>query len=158
MKKLVLMLVLLLPVSVFAKNYGMAGCGLGSAVISENGFLQVFAATTNGTSGNQTFGITSGTSNCTADGVVVHDVEKIAFVESTKVQLKTEMAQGSGEFLAALGNLYQCDNSVLPIFNKTAQENINNIFTPDATATDSVKILNDIIKSNKELSSKCVVL
>lgn len=152
------MLVLLLPASVFAKGYGMAGCGLGSAVISDDGFIQVFAATTNGTSANQTFGITSGTSNCTADGVIEKDVEKIAFVESTKVQLKTEMAKGSGEFLAALGNLYQCDSSVMPIFNKTTQDNINNIFSPDATATDSVKILNDLIKNNKDLSNKCVIL
>ena len=46
------------------KNYG---CGLGSMAFEGNDGLisQVSAATTNGTSGNQTFGITSGTSNCT---------------------------------------------------------------------------------------------
>src|SRR5262245_22752963 len=46
-------------------GYGAAGCGLGSVFFgSKPGFIQVLAATTNGTSGNQTFGITSGTSNC----------------------------------------------------------------------------------------------
>src|SRR6186713_935077 len=48
-----------------ADGYGPAGCGLGSMIFEpDSGFTQVFAATTNGTSGNQTFGITSGTSNC----------------------------------------------------------------------------------------------
>ncbi len=47
------------------KGYGMAGCGLGSLAFGDdNGKIQIIAATTNGTSGTQTFGITSGTSNC----------------------------------------------------------------------------------------------
>ena len=46
-------------------SYGLAGCGLGSLVFeSQPGFVQVLAATTNGTSWNNTFGMTSGTSNC----------------------------------------------------------------------------------------------
>ena len=48
-----------------AAKYGPAGCGLGSLIFdADSGWTQIFAATTNGTSGNQTFGITSGTSNC----------------------------------------------------------------------------------------------
>ena len=57
-------------------QYGMAGCGLGSVVISDDGFLQVFAATTNGTSYSQSFGITSGTSNCVEKGVVKMDKQQ----------------------------------------------------------------------------------
>ena len=57
--------------SAMADGYGPAGCGLGSMIFEpDSGFTQVFAATTNGTSGNQTFGITSGTSNCASGGVV----------------------------------------------------------------------------------------
>ncbi len=45
-------------------TYGVAGCGLGSMVFgNQEGGIQVIAATLNGT-GIQTFGITSGTSNC----------------------------------------------------------------------------------------------
>ncbi len=42
------------------------GCGLGSEVIKDQDsvIMQVFAATTNQTSGNQTFGISSGTLGC----------------------------------------------------------------------------------------------
>ena len=49
----------------YVPAYGPAGCGLGSIVMgSKPGFMQVFAASTNGCSGSQTFGITTGTSNC----------------------------------------------------------------------------------------------
>ena len=49
----------------FAGSYGDAGCGFGSMIFgNQAGFMQVFAATTNGTSGSQTFGITTGTLNC----------------------------------------------------------------------------------------------
>src|SRR5947207_15915430 len=41
-----------------AAKYGPAGCGLGSLIFdADSGWTQIFAATTNGTSGNQTFGI-----------------------------------------------------------------------------------------------------
>ena len=42
-----------------------AGCGLGSMIIQENTkVMQLLAATTNGSFGSQTFGISTGTSNC----------------------------------------------------------------------------------------------
>ena len=74
MKKLVLISILALAIASsvqageqkskkFARNYGMAGCGLGSMIIGKEGG-QIFAATTNGTAYNQTFGISAGTSNC----------------------------------------------------------------------------------------------
>jgi len=42
------------------------GCGLGSVIFKGQDALlfQILAVTTNGTSGNQTFGITTGTLNC----------------------------------------------------------------------------------------------
>ena len=47
-----------------ADKYGTAGCGLGSLVFgNQKGIVQIFAATTNGLFGSQTFGITTGTSN-----------------------------------------------------------------------------------------------
>ncbi len=55
-----------LPSVALAKgNHPMAGCGLGYVLFSnkENDKVtQILGATTNATSGNQTFGMTSGTS------------------------------------------------------------------------------------------------
>ena len=52
------------------------GCGLGKLAWSDYGGQkqiapQVFMATTNGTFGSQTFGISSGTSGCTNDGLIM---------------------------------------------------------------------------------------
>ncbi|MGH8759512.1 MAG: DUF3015 family protein, partial [Burkholderiales bacterium] len=59
-----------LPALAFADNIG--SCGWGAKLFDgEKGTApQVLAVTTNGTFGNQTFGISSGTSGCTQDGTV----------------------------------------------------------------------------------------
>jgi hypothetical protein len=102
MKKLLLIGALFISGSAFAAGYGSAGCGLGSMVIGNSqGFSQVFAATTNGTSGSQTFGISSGTSNCAAGGSTAS-----LFIEANKVALSNDVARGRGESLTALSQIY----------------------------------------------------
>ncbi|MCB9072358.1 MAG: DUF3015 family protein [Bdellovibrionaceae bacterium] len=47
------------------KGYGLAGCGLGSVLFgAKPGGVQILAYTTNGSAGNQLFGITFGSLNC----------------------------------------------------------------------------------------------
>ena len=93
-----------------AQGYGMAGCGLGSLVFQNDNAMikQILAATTNGTFGSQTFGITSGTSNCTSGGVLKSEKEQAAFVEVNFRDLKQNMAAGGGEFLNSFGTLLGC--------------------------------------------------
>ncbi|MEK7880349.1 MAG: DUF3015 family protein, partial [Deltaproteobacteria bacterium] len=73
MKKIVLAIAILafvvgvnVQTSHAAKAQNNTGCGLGATIITEADSLlaQVVMATLNGTLGNQTFGITSGTSEC----------------------------------------------------------------------------------------------
>lgn len=72
--------------STYTPAYNMAGCGLGSLIIKDDGMVQIFASTTNGT-GVQTFGITSGTSNCVA-GQQDTSAEREVFLDVNYVQLK----------------------------------------------------------------------
>jgi hypothetical protein len=91
------------------QGYGMAGCGLGSVVFGEKpGMVQIFAATTNGVSGNQTFGISSGTLNCGESG---KSAKAEQFVEVNKVALENEMARGQGESLQSLAQVLECKNA-----------------------------------------------
>ncbi|HEY8553803.1 MAG TPA: DUF3015 family protein [Burkholderiales bacterium] len=72
-KVLAVALVSLFPVAGMAAGENNVGsCGWGSKLFDgQRGVVpQVLAATTNGTFGSQTFGISSGTSGCTQDGVV----------------------------------------------------------------------------------------
>src|SRR5436309_3850059 len=85
------------------------GCGLGKLAWSDyahqkNIGPQVLMATTNGTFGSQTFGISSGTSGCTNDGVIMKN-KHINIASRTFESLAQEMAQGQGEHLASLATL-----------------------------------------------------
>ena len=133
-----------------APAYGAAGCGLGSIFFgSKPGFVQVLAATTNGTSGNQTFGITSGTSNCdTAPG---GSASAKVFIAANREALSKDIARGSGETITNLSTLAGCGNAAN--VGATLQKNFKTIF-PAATATDEnvgTNIVNTL-KSDKALA------
>jgi len=104
-------LALLFAGTAFAAPYGAAGCGLGSMLIgSEPGFMQIFAATTNGTSASQTFGISSGTSNCGAAMKGMPSAK--AYIETNREALAKDMARGSGETLTHLSAIAGCKNNL----------------------------------------------
>lgn len=107
--------------AVFAKSYGMAGCGLGSVLIKEDGVIQIVASTINGTSASQTFGITSGTSNCIkADkAAMLHRQEE--FFASNFVSLSKEIAQGGGDTVKALSEQLGCPTETYPQMSMTLQ-------------------------------------
>jgi hypothetical protein len=62
-------------------------------------------ATTNGTFGSQTFGISSGTSGCTNDGTIMSEHKLNVFAAANYDSLSQEMARGGGEHLASLAEL-----------------------------------------------------
>lgn len=125
MKKLLALLVLSASFSGFAANLGPSGCGLGSIIFPDSSnvlWKQVLSATSNGSSGNQTFGMTSGTSNCDMGG----SMAKAVFIEANKVALANEMAKGQGQTLTSLAKLYGCMN--VESFNKNLQKDYEAIF------------------------------
>jgi hypothetical protein len=120
-------------------KYGPAGCGLGSMIFDhDSGFTQIFAATTNGTSGNQTFGITSGTSNCDT-GPGSADTAK-NFVEANRVALAKDISRGKGATLTSLSELAGCGDA--KAVGKKLRKSFKHIFrsasVSDAAVGDSV--------------------
>ena len=97
-KVLVAALITLLPASAMAVD-NVGGCGVGSKLFDgQKGVApQVLAVTTNGTSANQTFGITSGTLGCTQDGVVKSSWKTAMFIDGNREQVARDMSSGSGE-------------------------------------------------------------
>lgn len=108
---------------------GDAGCGLGSMLIKSNTKLpQLFAVTTNGTFGSQTLGITSGTSGCSASGLVQNDKQIQYFVEVNQEEIMRDMAQGHGEKLSTLAALNGCSSEQqINAFNAKAQSSFKSI-------------------------------
>lgn len=136
--------------------YGMAGCGLGAMLLegkNDKGW-QILALTLNGIYGNQTFGITTGTSNC-VESTSQAAVEREVFVSANYNTLSKHAAQGDGESLEAFADILGCSDEVaLPLFKKLSQEHYNAIFsstTPSDVANNFVKE----VKSSKELANRC---
>ena len=122
-------------------RYGTAGCGLGSLVFGDQpGAVQVLAATTNGTLGNQTFAITTGTSNC-GPGLVAQGTK--AFVEGNRVALAKDAARGQGDAIGAVAVINHCEN--LPAVAAALQRDFKSIF-PSEQATD-VQVTNALLKT-----------
>jgi len=163
MKKLLMVGALVLSLVSFsgsalaASGYSDGGCGLGSIVFgNEPGAVQVLASTTNGTSGNQTFGITTGTSNCNPAGLVKLDKEREVFAEQNYSTLVKEMAMGEGENLDTLAGLYGCSQDSHGAFGSLVQENFANIVKSDSTTSqEMLSSLNSELAGHVVLSQSC---
>lgn len=137
MKKIIgLVAALGLTASVYANEN--TGCGLGSLVIKNQNtvVLQVLAATTNGTSGNQTFGITSGTSNCDKPSNFVSNDKLNKFVAENMDELAMDISAGKGETLETVAKLMNVENK--EVFSAKLQANFSNIYSSQNVTSANV--------------------
>lgn len=155
-KLLVVALVASLPVSAMAANENNVGsCGWGSKLFQgQKGIApQVLAATTNGTSGNQTFAVTSGTSGCTQDGMVTSNWKTALFIDGNKERLARDMSMGGGETLDALAKLLGVRDEHKADFFRATKDNFGTIFASESASTDQVLVgLKQVLAANTELS------
>ena len=134
-----------------AGGHGPAGCGIGTEVIFRNAdewHEHVLAASTNGTSGNQTFGMTSGTLGCEdAGGPLAAGVD--LFLDNNMEQLAAETATGQGEALAALSELIGVDAADTATFNTALKANFDQIFSSEeVTSGQAYDALISIMKQD----------
>jgi hypothetical protein len=123
--------------SAYAAPYGAAGCGLGSMIFEKDNtwWKQVLAATTNGTSGNQTFGISTGTLNC--DSPAAGKTAQVeAYIEANKLALANDIAKGNGETISGLSKVYGCGDTAA--FGMALKSNYRTIFPSANVATSAV--------------------
>jgi hypothetical protein len=120
------------------------GIGLGTLIFEGSDGLvqQVLAATTNGSCGNQTFAITSGTSGAKPWSRFVMNEEIHNFVRDNMDTLAREMARGSGETLDTLAELIGVEPDARPAFAKEAQANFNRIYS--SASVTHVQVLENL--------------
>jgi hypothetical protein len=116
------------------------GCGLGSMVFEgQNGLVsQTSAATTNGTFGNQTFGITSGTSNCEQYKTFTYNEKVNTFVADNMDNLARDIARGRGEYLNTLAVLMEVPDTQKGAFHSLLQAHFSDIYTSDKVTHSEV--------------------
>ncbi len=134
------------------------GCGLGKLAWGDYKGQkeiapQVMMATTNGTFGSQTFGISSGTSGCTNDGKIMGDSKTVMFAELNFNDLSQEMAQGQGEHLASLASLMGIPADKQDEFFAMTQERYTSLVKAGETSPVAmVKALNEAIAGHPLLA------
>ena len=125
MKKTVLTLAAVAAVMFSANAHAVdsTGCGLGSmAWRGQKGPIpQILAVTTNGTFGNQTFGISSGTSGCDPHGRITGGTGSmaLAFLENNMEQFAMDASAGHGETIDTLAGILNVDSERLGEVSKT---------------------------------------
>ncbi len=124
------------------------GCGFGTMALGEEtGLLSHIAATfLNGLSGNQTFGISSGTLGCEQADKLVSVQEVEVFVADNMDHLATEAAVGEGAYLSALADLLKIETAEREAFYTNLQLNFDQVFPgPDAQASDVTRSIVKLI-------------
>ena len=143
-----------LPTAAFAED-NVGACGWGSKLFAgQKGVApQVVAVTTNGTLGNQTFGITSGTSGCTQDGVVTSNWMTAAFIDGNMNRLAVDMSRGQGESLSAMAALIGVEGSDTVAFNSAMQKNFTSIFSSsEVTSVEVAAAIKSALSSDESLA------
>ena len=143
MKKIILSSAFL-AVTMLSANQN-TGCGLGTVLFEDQSTVvtQVLAATTNGSYGNQTFGISSGTLGCVQPhSYVSNDVQK--FVKDNMDNLALDIANGSGESIQTLSKMMNVED--VSSFSKKLQENFAVIFpSSDANSASVIDSIANLV-------------
>jgi hypothetical protein len=138
MKKTIATLLILAAPLAYADKQHNVGIGLGTEIFRGHDGLasQVCAATTNGSFGNQTFAISTGTLGADKPDALWASKQLNKFVKENMDGLAQDMAQGQGESLDAICSILQIENKA--VFNAALQENFGSIYTSGAISHDEV--------------------
>jgi hypothetical protein len=151
----------LLPAVAIAQQNNVGSCGWGTKLFDgQSGiFPQALAGITNGTSGNQTFGVSSGTSGCTQDGVVRSTWKTAMFIDGNKERLARDMSVGEGEALDSLAHLLGVDAADRAAFGQLTRDNLQRIFPSEQAGTNEIlSALHKVMMSDAKLARYTVAL
>ncbi len=145
-----LAIVLIAAPSAFAGQAARnTGCGLGTVIWEDKAddsvLFQVFQATTNGSSGTQTFGISTGTLGCDQPAKVAVSERLKEFSGANLDTLALDISKGQGESLDTLAELLEIPADQKELFAANLQSNFDHIFVTgnetSATVLDRIAAL-----------------
>ena len=131
------------------------GCGVGPIVFDgQSGVVpNVLAATTNGTAGNQTFGMTTGTFGCDTTQPIGGSSAVATYLDDNLDNVAQDMARGEGEALASLARVIGIQAEEQQAFFTTVQNEFDNIFaSSDVTRQEVMANLHQVLAAHAELN------
>lgn len=154
MKRIIGSLVLLSASSAtMAVAPGGSDCGWGNMFMDGQSGLgsHFIASITNGTSGNATFGMTTGTNGCSANGTLTYGGQSL--LGSVMDEFTEDVARGEGDALNAVAVVYGIEAADRAAFAKLTHENFKVLFPQaNVTAEEVMTSLNAIMKADARLS------
>ncbi len=113
--------------------FAQPGCGVGAMIFKgqDGPAPHILAATTNGSFGNQTFGMTTGTLGCNTS----ESVQSLAmYMDNNFDKIARDMSRGNGENLETMAVLLGVEQADREAFRSLIQNNFATI-VPSATTT-----------------------
>lgn len=156
MKKALLAAALLgASVAAHADAPGGPGCGWGNMLFKgQSGLpMHLLATLVNGTSGNATFGMTTGTNGCSTSGALSYNGKSLLAMNGVLEEVAQDMAAGQGEALTALSVSMGIPAEQRAHFNSVMHQNFSAIFTSkDVTAGEVADNINSVMLKDEALA------
>lgn len=150
---------LLLPVLMASGSATFAdsgpGCGLGQQVFAGQTGLaaHVMAATTNGSSFNQLFGLSFDSLGCNGETVITAEFQRNVFVANNYDNIAREAAQGGGDHLQSLATLMHMQGNDAQRFYELTQSHYDQLFgEPTEDHSQWLEKLDLALSADPELS------
>ncbi len=140
--------------SAFAVSPGGDNCGWGNMLFEgQAGIVSHFLAlTTNGTSGNATFGMTTGTNGCSTDGNLTYGGKEMVNLSAILDEFSEDAARGQGEAMNAVAVSLGIEPADRTAFSSMVHDNFSDVFPHEnVTAAEVLQQLIDLMKQNEQL-------
>jgi hypothetical protein len=141
--------------SAFAQASGGNGCGWGQLLFDgqSGAASHILGMTTNGSSGNNTFGVTTGTNGCSASGTIKYGGKSMVAVGNHMDEFSEDVARGDGEVLTAVAVTLGVAPEDRAHFKETMRVNFTTIFpTKDVTQEDVLANMWQVLGSDEVLN------
>ncbi len=156
MKRTLIGLVLTgLSATTFADAAGGNGCGWGNMMFEgQTGKApHILGLTTNGTSGNNTFGVTSGTNGCSSNGTISYGGKEMVDVSAVMDEFSEDVARGEGEVITAVAVSLGIEPKDRATFKAVMHKNFTTIFPSENVSTEEVlAAMWTVMKQDQELA------
>ncbi|MBM7333256.1 MAG: DUF3015 domain-containing protein [Alcanivorax sp.] len=134
---------------------GGPGCGWGNLIFEGKSGMPVhlLATIVNGTSGNATFGMTSGTNGCDTSGALTYSGESLLSMNGVLEEVAQDMATGEGEALTALSVSMGISTEDRAHFNGLMRDNFAAIFpSQDVSAAEVMQNITAVMQQDQKLA------
>lgn len=154
MKKTLIVTALLgISASALAEAPGGPNCGWGNMLLEGNNGLgaHIVASLTNGSTGNASFGMTSGTNGCSTNGTLTYG--GISLVGAVMDELGEDVARGDGEALTAVAVAMGIAETDRPLFKALMHDNFTTLFpSQDVTAEQVTGSIVALMRADAQLA------